>query len=180
MVLTQNPRYKLVSFLKFKEDPLTGKLLCEQQEYKHFFFWSENLWRKLLKYRKFQEFQDFRFRFSEKYFHVDFFCHLKIDSPEWVSDPRYRGCYLTSRNCSCILPAVSASGGNPRSGYPSDWDMTILTKTSKFSRISEIYTWDFHRWRPTWHTAGKMHEQFREVSQQPRYLGSLTSSDESI
>ena len=71
--------------------------------------------------------------------HVGFFCHLKIDSPEWVSDPRYHVCYLTSRNCSCILPAVSASGGNPRSGYPSDWDiMTILTKTSKISRISEI------------------------------------------
>ena len=48
--------------------------------YKHFFLWSslyKDLWRKIPKYQEFPEFQDFWFRFSEKYFRSKFFVTSK-------------------------------------------------------------------------------------------------------
>ena len=54
--------------------------LWSKIDYKHFFLWSslyKDLWRKIPKYQEFPEFQDFWFRFSEKYFRSKFFVTSK-------------------------------------------------------------------------------------------------------
>ena len=73
-------------------------------------FFDESIyWICDLNYQNFQKFRNFKIFelfFSEKYFRDGFFCHLQIDSPGLVSDPRYHVCYLTSRNYLYTLSAM--------------------------------------------------------------------------